>query len=266
MSLSVRINGRPIPSYFYQGKNFIEGWKGSEYEIKYQNISSSRHKIIVSVDGLNVVSGDTNWEKGYVIEPFHDITIPGWRKDSGNVAKFVFSSVRNSYNQHNEKGDVANVGVIGCKVFNEKPAVKYNWPPNQFHYHYNYPYPGYPYPNYTYYTLTGGTFFGSIPAVNMNTFDDGHSVICAAAATEDSNFEEKTVGVIPQNSVATGWGENKTFETHSVNYEFEPNPVETILFYYDDRQGLQRRGIPMDRPVYTYKEPNAFPDGCPPPK
>src|SRR5580765_4744887 len=92
MALKVLVKNRPIDNYFHQGKTYIEGRKGSEYELEYTNPTAHRQKIIVSVDGLNVCSGDNNWEKGYVVEPYQNLIIPGWRKDSDNVAKFIFSS------------------------------------------------------------------------------------------------------------------------------------------------------------------------------
>ena len=265
MSLQVIVNGRPIDTYSHKNKTYIEGWKGSEYEIQYRNESANRVKIVVSVDGLNVCSGDKNWERGYVVDAFQTLKIPGWRKDSGNVAKFVFSSVGKSYNQHNDSGDVANIGVIGCKVFVEKPKIQVSWMPNQFHYHYHYP-------RYPWYQTTG--VYYNNPGINLNTQninvkDDGHmGVACSYSMDSYSGPEERTIGgPFPQNSVGTGWGENKKFDTKEVNYEFCDTPSEVILIYYDDRRGLERRGINLKEKYSHFHEPNAFPsDGCPPPK
>jgi len=269
-TLSVLVNGRHVDTYNHQGKTFIEGRKGSQYAIKYRNNSRNRVKIVVSVDGLNVVSGDKNWERGYVVEPFGSITVPGWRKDSDNVAQFEFSSIKSSYNQHNDSGDAANIGVIGCRVHVEKPQLyTSNWifynPPINYHHHYNYPY------NWTTTVgYNGGNGSGDIGSIN-NTLDDGHTVLncsytmdCAPIA--QACAEASPLRSVPQNSVGTGWGENKTFETKTVNYEFYETPRETLLIYYDDRRGLERRGIRLaDRQTYQH-EPNAFPDGCPFPK
>ena len=280
MSLQVIVNGRPIDTYSHKGKTYIEGWKGSEYEIQYRNDSAHRIKIVVSVDGLNVVSGDRNWEKGYVVEPYQTLKIPGWRKDSGNVAKFVFSSVGKSYNQHNDSGNVANIGVIGCKIFAEKAKVQFSWSPNQYHYHYYY---------YPHWTPTWYGWGNTTAGINLNTSqtanvkDDGHSVNCSYTMDSFSELDSYSepimdesgfssgAGVLrsmPQNSVGTGWGENKKFETQEVSYEFLDTPLQTILIYYDDRRGLERRGINLKEKYSHFHEPDAFPSdfGCPPPK
>jgi hypothetical protein len=72
-----------------------------------------------------------------------------------------------------------------------------------------------------------------------------------------------------KNAVGTGWGTNKQFQTRDVNYQFTTTASETFLIYYDDRRGLERRGIDLShyrRP--RQPEPQAFPGsvGCPPPK
>jgi len=289
--LSILVNNRPIDTYSHKGKAYIEGWKGSEYSIQYKNNSNLRRKIVVSVDGLNVVSGDNNWERGYVVEPWQTLVIPGWRNDSENVAKFVFSSVKGSYNQHNDKGNVMNVGVIGCRVFVElqkTEPVKYN--PIHYHYHTTYDYkpPIYSNPGYWFQTpiwtnvigtnLSGGgvscgtTFNSPLRSVGQNSVQC--SFTCDSSPTMSENITEVGAAFLnssfgemdakPQ-SVGTGWGENKVFETKTVDYEFSKSPIETITIFYDSREGLRRRGIPMDKPQQSYHEPNPFPDGCPPP-
>lgn len=124
MSVSVNfrcvVNNKHIDEYFHNNKIYVEGRKNSEYSLVLQNYSSKRYKAVISVDGLNILSGDKDWQKGYVLNPFETLKIPGWRIDNSSVAKFKFSSVKDSYNQHNLQGDVENVGVIGCMLFEEE--------------------------------------------------------------------------------------------------------------------------------------------------
>lgn len=117
----IYVGNKPVREYFHEGRYYIEGRKDHEYTIRVQNLSAKRKKIVVSVDGLNIMTGDSTWERGYCLNPWQQLDIPGWRKDSNDTAAFTFGSVGESYNEHNRSGDVNNVGVIGCKVFDEVP-------------------------------------------------------------------------------------------------------------------------------------------------
>jgi hypothetical protein len=266
----VLINGRKIDQYTHQNKTFVEGRKGSEYTLYFQNSSSTRKKVVFSVDGLNILSGDKNWESGYVINPWQTAIIPGWRKDSGNVAKFLFSSVDSSYNQHNDSGDKGNIGVIGAMVFEEKqyPKSVYTYTPNyNFHYHYDNCWqpsqtPYYP-PGVRTFNVnnTAGVFGSSIAC----SFNEGSPLI----STKEIDYSSVIGSKVEDGPLGTGWGENKTFETKEVSYEFLSSPAATMMIYYDSRSNLIRRGINVKEPNYNPPEPQAFPgyrDGCPTPK
>ena len=74
---------------------------------------------VVSVDGVNVVSGKTASidQGGYVLNPYQTVDITGWRKSYSSVAALVFSSPYDSYAART--GRPGNVGVIGVAVFRE---------------------------------------------------------------------------------------------------------------------------------------------------
>ncbi len=276
--LKVLINDRFIDEYSKDGKNFVEGRKGSTYALKYRNNTCRRQKVVLSVDGLNVMTGDATWDRAYVVEPWGNITVPGWRKDAGNVAAFEFSSIKESYNQHNESGESRNIGVIGCKVYNEvikpPPTVVHHWSYSPYIWPHYYP---------TYYNAlnvcrgvrigssynmgdteikTGGASFASMSegTPTMDCFQETSFV--GQNVVGDNVVKEQ---LAPSANVGTGWGENKTFETTAVYYDFENNVFVTLLLYYDDRKGLQRRGIDIRDKVAPQAFPNAFPDGCPKP-
>jgi hypothetical protein len=86
-----------------------------------RNRSGERVLAVVSVDGVNVVSGETASpsQSGYVLEPWQDTTITGWRKSLDRVAAFYFTSLPDAYAART--GRPGNVGVIGVAVFPERP-------------------------------------------------------------------------------------------------------------------------------------------------
>jgi len=283
-TLSLLVNGRHIDEYLHDGKCYVEGRKGSEYSLYYRNMTARRQKVVASVDGLNVMSGDTTWNRGYVVDPWGTITIPGWRKDSGNVAAFEFSSRRGSYNQHNDAGDSRNIGVIGCRVFNEvvKPPPR---PLYSYHYHYSNPAPFHPNCYWNNYTPDLNISWGSTSAPDNLGGGGGGTSSAHNLGGGGGNAPEPHIGAACMRSVdnmnvnwvetqlgfpniGTGWGDNMSFDTVDVYYVFEPNVFAELVLYYDDRRGLLNRGIRLreDR-VSPQAFPNAFPsDGCPAPK
>lgn len=281
--LALLVRGRPIDSFYYDRKTYVEGRRGTPYEIQFYNDSNSRRKIVVSVDGLNVMTGDSTWARGYIVEPYQTISIPGWRKNSDVVAAFEFASLKDSYNQHNKSGRESSVGVIGCKVFKEKVKPV----PITYHYHYDYR----PWPYYSPWIygkniipLTGGGWGGvnyqsqNFVGLASSGVTDSVSYTPTAsfnAAQTDSAFgacdNQNTTKAIINDSpltdpLGTGWGANTAFKTVSVEFEAESSPCETLILYYDSYEGLKRRGVPVREPIKTFTNPDPFPgDGCPNP-
>src|SRR5579872_4488712 len=100
ISVNVIVNGRIINKFNEPKTNkiFVEGRKGSDYTLRVYNQSSKRRKIVISVDGLNVMTGDSTWDRGYVVEGYKSLDVPGWRLNKDKIQKFIFSAKTKSYN------------------------------------------------------------------------------------------------------------------------------------------------------------------------
>ena len=85
-----RTEGRLLPIYFYGGHRYVVGKPGNEYAIRVRNASGERALAVMSVDGVNVISGDTASpaQSGYVLGPSESADISGWRKDMARTAAF----------------------------------------------------------------------------------------------------------------------------------------------------------------------------------
>lgn len=277
VELWVTVKGKSVDEYkslkIGNNQTYIEGRKGSEYELNFRNNTSGRKKIVLSVDGLNVMSGDANWVKGYVVDPWQTISIPGWRIDSSNVARFKFSSIGKSYNEHNDSGDKANVGVIGCMVFDEQPVYTtyrtvYNYPVSPWHWD--------PLPTHYYgggwSGLSGNTgMIGSGSALGLNSqgVNTISNSVDSKAFASRTRSVERSAEPVEQQTVGTAWGKESEFKTVDVNYTFNSIASVTLQLYYDDRRGLERRGVDVSTRRRHQSTPNAFPgyrDGCPYPK
>src|SRR2546427_3371029 len=115
-----RTEGRVLPLYWHQGRRYVVGKPGNEYTIRVRNGGSGRVLAVMSVDGVNVITGDTAspQQSGYVLAPYESADIAGWRKSMARTAAFYFTSLPDSYAARTGRPD--NVGVIGVAVFGER--------------------------------------------------------------------------------------------------------------------------------------------------
>jgi len=117
-----RDSGETLPVVRHRGEYWVAGRPGARYAVSVRNAAPGRVMGVVSVDGVNVVSGETAaWgQTGYVLSPWQQYDITGWRKTDSEIAAFHFTALSSSYAART--GRPANVGVIGVAVFREKEA------------------------------------------------------------------------------------------------------------------------------------------------
>ena len=87
-----RADRQALEIYRHDGKRYVIGTPGHEYAVRVRNCTGGRLLAVVSVDGVNVVTGETASpdQSGYVIEPGGYVNIQGWRKDLERTAAFYF--------------------------------------------------------------------------------------------------------------------------------------------------------------------------------
>ena len=114
-------DGRELDTYTHGRRFYVHGQTGERYSIRVNNPTSRRVEAVVSVDGLDVIDGESanfRSKRGYIVPAWGSVTIDGFRTSTQSVAAFRFSSVSSSY--AGRKGKARNVGVIGVAVFEEK--------------------------------------------------------------------------------------------------------------------------------------------------
>jgi hypothetical protein len=91
-----RESGATLPIYVYRGEYWVAGRPGARYAISVRTRLGERVLAVTSVDGVNVLSGETaSWDQtGYVFGSHSQYQITGWRKSSSEVAAFEFSAAR----------------------------------------------------------------------------------------------------------------------------------------------------------------------------
>lgn len=117
-----RNEGRRLPVHWHEGRAWVVGKPGNEYQVTVRNRGREDVLAVVSVDGVNVITGETAspQQSGYVLAPWRGLDVKGWRKSLAETAAFYFTPLLDSYAARTGRPD--NVGVIGVAVFRKKPA------------------------------------------------------------------------------------------------------------------------------------------------
>lgn len=115
-----RETGEPLRVWRHQGRAYVAGRPGARYGLRVTNNTGGRILVVMSVDGVNVLTGQTAGygQQGYVFDPYQSYLVTGWRKSDSEVAAFDFSSLASSYAART--GRPGDVGVIGIAAFRER--------------------------------------------------------------------------------------------------------------------------------------------------
>ena len=129
MSVRVEVGGdraRLYPDPRGTGRFYLEARQGTPYEIHLGNRTGERIGVVVTVDGLNVVSGEREVGHGrmYVLDPWGETIIKGWRSSLQDVRRFTFVDEQASYAARSGKAN-GRMGWIEVSVFRElgRPSV-----------------------------------------------------------------------------------------------------------------------------------------------
>lgn len=120
LSIFDRTEGRRLQVHWHEGRAYVVGKPGNEYRIAVRNRLGEDLLAVVSVDGVNVVTGQTAdpSQGGYVISPQGRLDIQGWRRSLHQTAAFYFTSLADSYAARTGRPD--NVGVVGLALFRKR--------------------------------------------------------------------------------------------------------------------------------------------------
>ena len=240
LSVISRSSGRALPVYTHQGRYYVAGTPGEKYAVAVKNKLGQRVMAVVSVDGVNVVSGETaaSGQTGYVLWSSMRYEINGWRKSTDEVAAFVFTALPDSYAARTERP--ANVGVIGLAVFRE----------------YEPPRPA---------ALPAPRAFGDLSSNQLGKSADAVTGASAAPAQsqaesrrENARTDAPATAMRPRDEkLGTGHGERESSQVSYTDFRrASEQPAEVITLYYDSYHNLLARGIV---PQPSRAMPNPFP-------
>lgn len=109
-----------LPEHRHRGNSYVAGRPGDRYAVRLSNRSGARVLVVLSIDGIKAVSGETaaTGQTGYVLSPWESADITGWRKSDAEAAAFYFTALPDSYAARTDRPH--NVGVIGVAAFRER--------------------------------------------------------------------------------------------------------------------------------------------------
>jgi hypothetical protein len=219
-----RSEGRSLPVYWHEGRAWVVGKPGNEYQLSLRSRQGEEVLAVLSVDGVNVITGETATvqQSGYLLSPWRPLEVRGWRKDLSRTAAFYFTSLPDSYAARTGRPD--NVGAIGVALFRKKapePAPYSQLAP-------------------------------AAPQARKEASGAGSSA--DQAAPRAAEREER---------LGTGHGRNEASPARQVAFERATRePAETVVIYYDSYRNLLARGIVPPVPPQAPPRkpaPNPFP-------
>jgi len=223
-----RSSGQLLPVYRHDGRLYIAGEPRHEYELRIRNRSGGRLLAVGSVDGVNVLNGQTAApdQGGYVLDPYGSVSIAGWRKSLQRIAAFYFTALPDSYAARTGRPD--DVGVIGVALFREKTWCCARAEPR------------------------------SEPYARDKAEGAAQNQPAAPEASADAALQAAK----PAERLGTGHGRSEYSAAYETAFErLSDSPEEVITIWYDSRRNLVAQGVIPQLPRYAQREPNPFPGG-----
>ncbi len=232
-----RSQNEVLPTYHQRGTTWVAGRPGSRYAVRLANRSAARVMVVLSVDGINAVTGETAalGQVGYVLAPWQSTEITGWRKSLTEAAAFYFTALPDSYAARTDRPD--NVGVIGVAVFRERQRAP---------------------------EVSRRSYDNADPSLAQNT-DRAERARGAAEPSASPAPAAKAAGSLRDERLGTGHGEREYMPTSQTSFErADERPNEVVRLRYDSYERLLASGVV--RPRRAPWVPEAFPGFVPDPK
>jgi hypothetical protein len=236
VALSVEVDGQPSSLFAAtdgSGRYYLEAHAGSRYSVSLANRSGERLGVVLTVDGLNAISGshDTGPGRMYVLDPWQSTSVQGWRSSLQDVRQFTFVDERRSYaartGQANEK-----MGWIEVAVYRERrPYVRMA-------------------PTPVPYAEPRREAPADEQAANRDRGDARPEAPAQApSADAAAGAASRESAAKAQSYPGTGWGERAHDPVVLVSFEPESAPCQRTTLRYEYRSALVALGILPPRVV-----------------
>lgn len=227
VDVDVEVDGRVVPLYSAldgSGRLYLEAREGSRYAMSLRNRSGERVGVALSVDGLDVISGERTSAAGsgvprmYILDAWNSTTVRGWRTSLSEVRQFTFVDERASYAARSGAFN-GRVGWIDVAVYRQRTP---------------------------YVAREGIESDPAGRAVERNRSADAAGPDAAdapAAAAEAPRKELRSGGSNPSSFPGTGWGPRTADHAVLVDFDPEARPCQLVTLRYEYADTLRSLGV-----------------------
>jgi hypothetical protein len=231
VGVSVEIDGREsslYPAPDGSGRYYLEARAGSRYAVSLANRTGERVGVVLTVDGLNAISGERDSQTGrmYVLDPWQSTRVQGWRTSLAAVRQFTFVDEKRSYAARSGKAN-EKMGWIEIAVYRERrpyvQATPRPWSENKRQ--------------------------DSSAREEQDARDQAPGAPAPeASASRDSaqapKLEaESAAGARARSYPGTGWGDRAHDPVVLVSFDPEKHPSERVTLRYEYRSALVALGV-----------------------
>jgi hypothetical protein len=224
VAVSVELDGRAAalyPAPDGSGRYYIEARKGCRYSVALANRTGERVGVVLTVDGLNAISGERETGRGrmYVLDPWQRTSVQGWRTSLQEVRQFTFVDERASYAARSAKAN-EKMGWIEIAAYRERRAFVRSAPRQE------------------------------LPARPAPVESDGDAAGRSAAPANEA-ARDSAEGTAPKRQAdaqaraypGTGWGDRAHDPVVLVSFDPESEPSERVTLRYEYRSALVALGV-----------------------
>jgi hypothetical protein len=216
---------------------YFEATQGGHYELELTNHSNRRVGVLVSVDGLNVVTGERSslsaGESMYVLNPYQSMTLRGWRSSMNEVRQFVFVDEERSYAERTGQAN-GDLGWIRVAAFDEQRPVSLGMVRDDDRDQ----------------SRCGGSPEAAAPAPQrgderaQRTKDLENDKKSEAKQSLDGLARNEATRQLESDAVpGTGWGDRRNDPVTRVQFTAQSVATDQLIFRYEYASGLRALGI-----------------------
>jgi len=249
VGVSVEVGGRHAPLHSApdgSGRYYLEAREGASYLIRLSNHTSQRLGVVLTVDGLNAISGGRDRGRGrmYVLDPWRQATVRGWRTSLQEVRRFTFVDEKSSYAARSGKAN-SRMGWIEVSVFRERRRWTRTWEQDD------------------------ADARAGEPAEGTARAESAPAPSADAAESEARPLGKSQAGARKRSYPGTGWGSRAHDPVVVVDFEPQRSPAERTTLRYEYRRALVDLGVlpsPHARHDRLHQRDHGEPGFAPPPK
>jgi hypothetical protein len=247
VDVEVLVDGSSAPLYVKPGawdRRYFQAFRGRNYSLAVTNHTGQRVGVLISVDGLNVVTGERSSLSGaesmYVLGPYERGVIRGWRTSLRDVRRFVFVDEERSYAERTGQasGDLGWIRVLSFREQTPEVRIEPSWRRDD--------------ESEPYGARTQRRDEAAAPqdAREKRGGESGNAKQPTSQDSPPAGGEQAKPGAeafrgqpAPESNPGTGWGDRSWDPVQRTVFVAAPQPTDRIVLRYEYESGLVALGI-----------------------